>query len=478
MFSYTQGYDVTVYESRKQLGGNAQCATFPVGKDGDKKMVTQDLSVLYWAPEFYRNYTALLNHFGLTPVSIDMSYVIHTNVNGFSEFYTPPGSASGLDKALQPSLEDRFAKDFRRYDRMVDVIEKVNTIFSWGSTRTSFYATNCVTLLPFFNPLNFVGLKTTARMFGCSEEFWESVAKPFHGLSLSTVYIDNVPGVGLSILDRISPLHYTRTSPTMHWGLGNSREVFRLATAKCSVKLEARVRQVHFQKQDSWQQIVIDDKGDSQTFDRVVLACPASAAANIIRPANWMERSLLRAVGYHDEFHHPDWKDWLDCPVHQDTSCLPEKNHRTILQQAAFLIDVDANGRQGGGVNVEFTHNLGAFSPSARAAGVSAEDAPMFMTQCLHAGREIDANRMVSSFSAPRGHPDLSTNNMIVTQMLHLVQGRRGVYYCSNWTSPGNGHDLACTSGLVAASAIGAAYPLKCEEAKRDHRDCRRFMWL
>ena len=27
---------------------------------------SEDLSVLYWAPEFYRNYTALLQHLGVT----------------------------------------------------------------------------------------------------------------------------------------------------------------------------------------------------------------------------------------------------------------------------------------------------------------------------------------------------------------------------------------------------------------------------
>ena len=49
-----------------------------------------------------------------------------------------------------------------------------------------------------------------------------------------------------------------------------------------------------------------------EIFDRVVLACPAPAAANIIRPMNWMEQKLLKAVEYHDEVHHSDWKDsWM-----------------------------------------------------------------------------------------------------------------------------------------------------------------------
>ena len=67
----------------------------------------------------------------------------------------------------------------------------------------------------------------------------------------------------------------------------------------------------------------------------------------------------------------------------------------------------------------------------------------MFMSQCLK-GRNGDhladsaedvndriaADKVVGQFNAPRGHPDLSIRNMAVTQMLHLIQGRRGVYYC------------------------------------------------
>lgn len=102
----------------------------------------------------------------------------------------------------------------------------------------------------------------------------------------------------------------------------------------------------------------------------------------------------------------------------------------------------------------------------------------MFMTQCLHDKRQLDPERAVTTFSAPRSHPNMSYSNLVVTQMLHLAQGRRGAYYCSNWTAPGNGHDLACTSGLAVASAMGADYPFPCPDAKQDLKDCRRFMCI
>jgi len=263
----------------------------------------------------------------------------------------------------------------------------------------------------------------------------------------------------------------------MSWGVGNSCEVFKRSTQKCDVRLDTRVRQVlpvAPTKDRNWSQQVVDDKGNVEIFDRVVMACPAHAAANIVREKTWMERAILEGVTYHDDFHHYDWNDWLESPVHQDVNCLPVKHRDVLLEHGAFIIDIDRDGRAGGGLNIEFTHNLGAWSPSARELGVPAKDAKMFMSQACHKDR--DYSDVIKNFSAPRGHPDLSTSNMVLTQMLHLIQGRRGVYYCSNWTSPGNGHDLACTSGLCVASALGAPYPFTDPESRTDWRDCRRFM--
>ena len=55
---------------------------------------------------------------------------------------------------------------------------------------------------------------------------------------------------------------------------------------------------------------------------------------------------------------------------------------------------------------------------------------------------------------------------------LRLCQGRDGLYYCSNWTTPGNCHDMSLLSGFLCATAIGAEYPFPDDaEARKDlHR--------
>jgi len=98
------------------------------------------------------------------------------------------------------------------------------------------------------------------------------------------------------------------------------------------------------------------------------------------------------------------------------------------------------------------------------------------MTQSLHKWRGIDADKTLTTFSAPRAHPELSHRNGMITQFMNLIQGRRGVYYCSNWVAPGNGHDLSCITGLVVAHAIGAKYPFADAEAYRDFKAARHFM--
>ena len=101
----------------------------------------------------------------------------------------------------------------------------------------------------------------------------------------------------------------------------------------------------------------------------------------------------------------------------------------------------------------------------------------MFMSQCMHKDVEIDADQTVRTFSAPRSHPDLSVPNLIITQMLRLVQGKKGRYFCSNYAAPGNGHDLSFLSGLAVAGAMGAKYPFpKNKAALQDFDHMRLFM--
>ena len=89
--------------------------------------MSQDLSVLFWAPEYYNNYCALLKALGIEPETVCVSYALCTNKYAGKErerqYFTPKGSP--LHDALPSELEEKFATDLENYDRMVNWCRKV-----------------------------------------------------------------------------------------------------------------------------------------------------------------------------------------------------------------------------------------------------------------------------------------------------------------------------------------------------------------
>merc|ERR550532_34864 len=103
---------------------------------------------------------------------------------------------------------------------------------------------------------------------------------------MTGVDIDDLPATSFPVLEDMSPvLQALPPGKSLSWGTGNSQDVFKRATDKCAVRLDTRVRQVlpiATENDKGWCQSVVDDKGHVETFDRVVMACPAHAAANIV----------------------------------------------------------------------------------------------------------------------------------------------------------------------------------------------------
>jgi len=399
---------------------------------------------------------------GIEPAVISATYAMKTNRWGRDEWFTPPGTDA--EKVLVPSIKDRFPEDFRRFDKMCAWVNTLDNFFTFDS-RPSFY--KHVGVFSYMNPLNYITLHRLCQFSGISEEWYEGVLRPFHGWNFSSVLIDELPAIAIGALDDLVPMNRTRNHES--WGVGTSKEVFDKMTVGATVKLNTRIESV--QEKADGKLSVKDEYGNFATFDRVVMACPAGAAANVIG-GNWIERTLLDGVIYQDDFGRTDWKDWIENPVHTDTSVIPgnAEQKKALMDQLSFIVDIDANKK-----HAEYTHILGSWSPAAKAAGE--HGAPMFVTQAAFPHRPIDESKIESYTSAPRAHPQLCMHNLLTTQMLSMVQGRRGIYYCNNWTTGGNGHDLSFLAGLSVAGAIGADYPFKRDElATLDYTQMCEFM--
>jgi predicted NAD/FAD-binding protein len=79
----------------------------------------------------------------------------------------------------------------------------------------------------------------------------------------------------------------------------------------------------------------------------------------------------------------------------------------------------------------------------------------MLISHALGEGKTINEKLIRGTGNHARAHPLYSGWNVAAQLSLRLVQGRDGVFYCSNWTTPGNCHDMSLLSGLIAAHAVG-----------------------
>ena len=103
----------------------------------------------------------------------------------------------------------------------------------------------------------------------------------------------------------------------------------------------------------------------------------------------------------------------------------------------------------------------------------------MLISHALGEGKSIDPALVRGTGNHARAHPLYSGWNVMAQLSLRLVQGRHGVYYCSNWTTPGNCHDMSLLSGFICAHAVGAAYPFPEDvDANKDFHRLRDLMGI
>lgn len=488
------GYEVTVYEGRATLGGNAQTFDF-----GGTRL---DGLVSYWHSWYYPNYCSLLRKLGCTVQNVYIPHVLHSTLRGKDEYYTfreGPIHGNGRPEGSEfvrpePSNNEEFAHDLVKYGRAVNFTRFLAQCCSWESKATFYNLYNG--FLPYINPANFIGVKTwCCSIFGCSTAFWDNVLLPYHAFNHFGVDCEHAPAVCLPVVEDICPmLPDADTYLSYTWDRGTSAEVFRKLTAKAEVKLNTRVAKVHDLGKGKLE--VVDDEGSSQTFDRVIFACPASAVANAIESqSSWLERTLLRSVKYRDDTDHLWVRGW----AHQDGKApFPEKVADNMNKNCAFWLSVTPGAdfvpntstrtsHDRNAVHFELTQNARIISgqcydnpPDALVTFNLKESDPSKGAQYGN----IDPSKVVQEVCISRSHPNFEFQNLFLTFLLPLVQGRRGIYYCSNYTC-NNSHDLALLSGFSCAQAIGAKHPImdnpdkaECKRAASDFANLSGMMGL
>lgn len=426
---HRRGFRVSVFEKNAVLGGNAK--THRWGQNG--RSVETGLSVLAWPKPLFRNYTRLLGELE-----------VQTRPTGPLRYFVSRG-----DDVWAPGLStpcwDRFAPELGRWERLVSWVRYVNHRFD--ATEPSLYRVSPK------NPLVYVPLRRLARRFGIGDAFWNQVVVPVHSASFLTVDLDRVTAFIAPVLEDIVSLRHgadletwSTTSSAVFERLSEGLEVFRGVTIERVVH-GARNRVV--------------TSGGAMEVDAVVFACPAPNALGMLDKPTAFERWLLGGVAYSDDTD-PTFRVGT---IHRDHRVLPDEHADTIVRHYANHVGCRLEAGRWRYAN---TFVLSSWVPTARR-----ETRPMLVSY-NHTGPIDGAEGEVRN---ERAHPHLSAPNLARALVLRRLQGRGGIWYCSSWTTPGNGHDLSLLSGLVVADALGARYPFDdTPAARRDFDALRRFM--
>jgi len=407
------GYEVELFEKNAAIGGNAKTFRWAT-EDGQAE---SPLLVVAWPQMYYHNYELLLQELGVGITTLPISYFVQTPDGHFCQ--------DG-----QTAMQKKFAPEFRRWRRLVAFVSSINSFFTPKSKHDSLYH------FSYFNPLNLIPLYWLARLFGISKAFWEQIFVPIHCASFITTSMKGVPAVILPLLESIVPLE----EPTqMGTWVGAPREVFDRMTAPFADHVHTN-HEITSVKGSPGSFVIGDREGRSYEVDKVVFACDSTSVLNALEAPTWLQRTLFGGAQYVDDVD-PTFAKFV---VHSDAKILPEKHRDRILSGYNTYSEIDAAGA------LECTFVLSAQNPNLKDVGI-----PMLVT--FNSRKAID--HVQKRIDLPHPTHTVSLRNLLIMSTVRYLQGKNGMYYCGTFTTPEGGHDLSFMSGLVAAHAVGAAYP-------------------
>jgi len=81
-----------------------------------------------------------------------------------------------------------------------------------------------------------------------------------------------------------------------------------------------------------------------------------------------------------------------------------------------------------GEIVTEFTHNMAAWPPAQQQMTTEEKGnpPPLLITHNLHSVKTINEDKILKEDDYARSHPRFCFRNLIITQLIPLIQGRRG----------------------------------------------------
>lgn len=147
--------------------------------------------------------------------------------------------------------------------------------------------------------------------------------------------------------------------------------------------------------------VLIDDQGQRQNFDAVVLACHSDQALQLLEKPSWNERDILGQIPYLPN----------DVVLHTDSRLLPQRR----LAWAAWNYRIPEREN----APVKLTYNMNILQNFS---------APTTFCVSLNQTENIDPSKILARYQY--SHPGFTLAGMAAQQRWDLINGKNHTYYC------------------------------------------------
>lgn len=395
----TAAHDITVFEKETRTGGHSR--TIDIDVDGRK--IPVDTGFIVFNHRNYPHLTAMFRHLGVATQESDMSF--GASIRGGYLEYGSKGMFSQKRNLLRPAFW-RMIFDILRFNRAAEKMLEHPEEFTLAE---------CLDKLRMGDWFRRYYLQAMgAAIWSCSvDTILEFPARSFirffknHGL--------------LTVNDH----------PQWHTVTGGSREYIRKLTASFAGKIKTGCGATRVRRIDGGVE-VMDARGESAVFDRVVFACHADEALALLADADTIESEILGAFRYNQN----------RVVVHGDASFMPRR--RGAWASWVYLSEDTVDKEPS--VSLSYWMNNLQKLPT---------DKPVIIT--LNPGRPPAAGSIYNEhvFS----HPVFTLEAVRAQQRMETLQGRRGLAFCGAYMRYGFHEDGLLSAVEMCQSVFGAEPP-------------------
>ncbi|MEM6811131.1 MAG: FAD-dependent oxidoreductase [Pseudomonadota bacterium] len=385
-------HDVTIYEKNDYLGGHSRTIDVQTGN----RKTPVDTGFIVFNNWNYPNLLGLFKELDVPYEKSDMSFGVSID-NGWLE-YSSSAMFAQKSNLLRPKFYGMLANILRFNKEAQAYIEGDPTI----------------TLQECLYRLNMGEWFRRYYLLAMGAAIW----------SCPTSTIMNFPAKTFLRFFKNHGLLSVNNRPQWYTVSGGSREyVSRLKdTLQDQIHVNCAAQKVVRQ---GGKQAVFDERGESQLFDHVILACHADEALSMIENPTEQEQSVLGAFDYQDN----------DIIVHSDESFMPHE--KKCWASWVYLSETKEDEKPVVSLSY-WMNNLQNLDP----------DYPLFVT--LNSGRRPKEETIINEHSF--SHPIFDEKAIEAQEKIGTIQGQNGLWFCGAYQRYGFHEDGLWSAVNVAKS--------------------------